>query len=51
MTFSPAPGGSGGFNEVDRWNASVSNESLIAMSLGTTKIGSLNVQGRTEIIH
>ena len=43
MTFTPS--NSGGFNEVSRWNASVSNESLIAMALGTTKIGALGVQG------
>ena len=43
MTFTPA--NSGGFNETDRWNASVSNESLISMTLGTTKIGALGVQG------
>ena len=43
MTFNPA--NSGGFAETDRWNASVSNESLVSMSLGTTKIGALGVQG------
>ena len=35
----------GGFNESARWNASISNESLWGMSLGSTKVGALNVQG------
>ena len=39
------PTNSGGFSETTRWNASVSNESLLAMTLGSTKIGALGVQG------
>ena len=43
LTFEPTNTGSG--LEVDRWNASVSNESLLGMSLGSTKVGALGVQG------
>lgn len=43
LTFSPAS--SGGFNEVDRWDVNITNESLFSISPGTTKNGVLDVEG------
>ena len=41
LSFTPL--NNGGYNEVNRWNTSITNESLFDMMLGTTKIGTLGV--------
>ena len=43
LSFTPL--NNGGFNEIDRWSANVSNESLLGLALGTTKVGALGIQG------